>query len=123
MILDAFIPGAGWSSYIVTIGPGDIFIISPSILKSASTFFSISELALSSCSLIRGELFLSGCERKSTDGVLYSSSSRSISFCNGVLISLTLVWPKLLTGSFFIPSKSILGSINSCFWFIEYDFE
>ena len=93
-------------------------MMSPSILKSASTFFKISELALSSCSLIRGAIFLSGCERKSTDGDLYSSSlslSRSISFCNGAVISSTLVRPKLLTGSFLMFSKSILGSINSCF--------
>ena len=70
IILEALIPGAGWSSYIVTIGPGDILIISPSILKSVSTFFNISELALSSCSLIGGEIFLSGCDRKSTEGDL-----------------------------------------------------
>ena len=92
-------------------------MMSPSILKSASTFFKISELALSSCSLIRGAIFLSGCERKSTDGDLYSSLSlfRSISFCNGAVISSILVRPKLLTGSFLIFSKSILGSISSCF--------
>ena len=42
IIFEALIPGAGCNSYIVTIGPGDTLIISPSILKSTNTFFSFS---------------------------------------------------------------------------------
>ena len=48
IILEALIPGAGCNSYIVTIGPGDTFIISPSILKSINTFLSFSAFRLSS---------------------------------------------------------------------------
>ena len=48
MIFEAFIPGAGCNSYIVTIGPGETLIISPSILKSVSTFLSFSAFKSSS---------------------------------------------------------------------------
>ena len=48
IILDALIPGAGCNSYIVTIGPGETFIISPSILKSVKTFFNFSAFEFNS---------------------------------------------------------------------------
>ena len=48
LIFEALIPGAGCNSYMVTIGPGDTLIISPSILKSVKTFLSFSEFNLSS---------------------------------------------------------------------------
>ena len=48
IIFEALIPGAGCSSYMVTIGPGETAIISPSILKSVKTFFNFSAFTLSS---------------------------------------------------------------------------
>ena len=48
IIFEAFVPGAGCNSYIVTTGPGLTFIISPSILKSDK--ISLSLIALLSIS-------------------------------------------------------------------------
>ena len=68
IILEALIPGAGCSSYIVTIGPGDTLMISPSILKSTRTFLSFSALILSSSRLADVSALVSGRVRISTPG-------------------------------------------------------
>ena len=53
-ILEALVPGAGCSSYIVTTGPGLTLIISPSILKSLRIDCSLLAL-LSISSLVTSE--------------------------------------------------------------------
>ena len=82
IILDALIPGAGCSSYIVTTGPGDTLIISPSILKSDNTNFKASALRFNSSFDTENSVLLSGLDKISTNGGLYFSISfNSISFC------------------------------------------
>ena len=70
IILEALIPGAGCNSYMVTIGPGDTLMISPSILKSISTFLSFSALTFNSSWSVEASVLESGRVRISIPGAL-----------------------------------------------------
>ena len=84
IILEALIPGAGCNSYIVTIGPGETFIISPSILKSVNTLLSCSAFKFnSSCQLY--SLLISGFD-KNLCQELYKNYLQNVSHLEDLLL-------------------------------------